>query len=768
MGKSFKLRNGLLFLSTEAPGGVYNASQLKKIAALCESDSAIAKATEDQRLAIFAPVDRAAQIAKELRSVGLGVRHYQDGLHQPVNCIGDLCGEYQQDAMGTSMDLARALGSAVLTAAPLKIGINGCGRCCVPTHTLDISVVGESQGYRVSVGGRSAQLPELASYLAEGIPAVELPGLLTKVVTLFKMLGQSGESLQDVIERCGSKPFLDALAPYSQDGFGATTNSTPGDQELNPESSGGVDEAFSAELPDAALPYETDAVQAFESDLVDAGALDIPLASTEDFLDEELVEDHEPLKEATKKLGDQAPPSALGNPISETPDHSVPQDMYAGHDHSLAMMDGLPGFDPNLDAHHGTSGPTIDGLKLVGEHQEGTRVGLEPDLLSEEFPREDPMTILEDDVLREYPPETLTDMTDTNAAQNDFASVESMPAPVEEGFDAQEALADDSEEILTDLPAEETLSDRDALQDLNLEAVAGLEPIEGEPFSPQATPSGEHSPTASHETAQEADFDEADLEGDMEAQVIEGPDADELEAKIAKSIAVEGSLAPVEDENAAARLEAMTLISGGEEIPAFEETNEVLAAPVDFSDLEIDAEPILSPALRAHEGNSSHLGEGGFELEELEGALDDAPPISETHRRDQSPSPETKSRKENARQASQGLESQATPESKVQGNSGSHPRSDEPKGSQSGRREAPTAGPMAPGFALSGVDLTGEGRISLAFASGMSLLVDPSMILPGMTKGFSFGGQRIDITAEGHGLNVEVDGVKIFLPVAAA
>ena len=91
MGKPFKLQNGQLLLSTEAPGGVYSAVQLKKIAELCEGDSAMAKATEDQRLALFVAPEKAAHVASALRSTGLGVRHYQDGLHQPINCIGELC-----------------------------------------------------------------------------------------------------------------------------------------------------------------------------------------------------------------------------------------------------------------------------------------------------------------------------------------------------------------------------------------------------------------------------------------------------------------------------------------------------------------------------------------------------------------------------------------------------------------------------------------------------------------------------------------------------
>ncbi len=219
MATPFKLRNGMLLLSTEAPGGIYNAAQLKKIAELCEGDAAIVKATEDQRLALFVAPEKAKQVAAELKATGLGIRNYQDGLHQPVNCIGELCGDHLQDAMGLSMDLSQELAKVTLSSA-IKIGINGCARCCVPTHTLDISVIGDSTGYRVSLGGKNSQIPEMASFMAEGVPAAKLPKMLSAVVGIYKELANAGEALQDVMERCGSGRFVEALAPYSQDAAG--------------------------------------------------------------------------------------------------------------------------------------------------------------------------------------------------------------------------------------------------------------------------------------------------------------------------------------------------------------------------------------------------------------------------------------------------------------------------------------------------------------------------------------------------------------------
>jgi hypothetical protein len=216
MGNIFKLKNGSILLSTEAPGGIYNASQLKKIASLCDGESVVVKATEDQRLALLVNPDKAAVIAAELKAIGLGIRHYQDGLHQPVSCVGEMCEDHEQDALGSALDVSAEIEGLKLSS-PLKIGINGCAKCCVPCHTLDISIVGDSSGYRISLGGKNSQLPEMASFMAEGVPAGDLARLVKSIIEIYKAGAQEGESLQEFIDRDGSSKFVQALAPWSQD-----------------------------------------------------------------------------------------------------------------------------------------------------------------------------------------------------------------------------------------------------------------------------------------------------------------------------------------------------------------------------------------------------------------------------------------------------------------------------------------------------------------------------------------------------------------------
>lgn len=212
MTKPFNLNNGSIVLIAEIDGGVYSSTHLKKIAALCDSMSVMVKATEDQRLAVIAKAELATAVISELNSIGLNVRNYQSGLHQPVACLGALCPDHEQDALGTAMDISSEL-AGINSSKPIKIGINGCGQCCTPCHTMDVSVVGENSGYRVSIGGKNAQYPEFAALIADGIPASETPSVIKKIIDTYQTHSLESESLQETVERLGISFFSDVLGP---------------------------------------------------------------------------------------------------------------------------------------------------------------------------------------------------------------------------------------------------------------------------------------------------------------------------------------------------------------------------------------------------------------------------------------------------------------------------------------------------------------------------------------------------------------------------
>ncbi len=237
MTTPLKLQNGSILIIAEAPGGLYNSAQLREIASICDRDLAVVKATEDQRLGIFIKEEDTDQVLQELNEVGLGFRHYQMGIHQPVCCIGELDPEHDQDSLNAALEVTKAL-SDIDSDVPFRIGINGSWKCYIPAHTYDVSLIGDISGYKMLIGGKTAFLPEMASFIAEGIPPQELPTLLRKVVDIFLDSKEEDETLHEMIQRTGSSQFVEALAPYSQDAA----------DDSDPFSSGGTDLEDSAEL----------------------------------------------------------------------------------------------------------------------------------------------------------------------------------------------------------------------------------------------------------------------------------------------------------------------------------------------------------------------------------------------------------------------------------------------------------------------------------------------------------------------------------------
>lgn len=216
MSTEFKMKNGSILLVAEAPGGIYNTDQLKAITDASVEFNSTIKVTEEQRLCLFVAADKVSEVSEKLSPAGIQTRPYQTDLAQPVSCIGGLCPHAQQDALDTALRVSEAFPSD--SGLPsMSVGLNGCAQTCVPTHTLDISVMGEENGYKVSIGGKNTFLPEVASFLAEGVPASELPDLLSKTFTLFRDNRQENETLFDVVERIGSSQFIEIFAPYSQD-----------------------------------------------------------------------------------------------------------------------------------------------------------------------------------------------------------------------------------------------------------------------------------------------------------------------------------------------------------------------------------------------------------------------------------------------------------------------------------------------------------------------------------------------------------------------
>ncbi|SME97157.1 hypothetical protein [Pseudobacteriovorax antillogorgiicola] len=473
--KLFKLKNGTLFLSTEAPGGIYNSVQLKKVAELCANDLAIVKATEDQRLGLFVKEEEAARVAKELEACGLGVRHYQQGLHQAVTCLGELCSDHEQDALGTAMDLAKTLAELSLES-PLKIGINGCFKCCTPCHTLDIAVVGEANGYRISLGGKNQQVPELASFVAEGVPADKLPDLIKNVVTLYADKVEDDESLLEVIDRCGISDFVEALAPYSQDAAVQHDPFAGGDAEPDltddrgaPESDQGQDSLEQSEVSDDDLDLDDDL------DIEDAGEVggsQVEAEVGDDELDElgELDDSDLMVEDNESALGDDSELSESGDTISDEAeglelDDEIDLDEQSTANNEEDALSAGEGMEVDAEIDQADADLVADDIDLDGDLDEvdlgddlslddvGDSSEIEPEKAADEAVDDDDLA-LEDDL----------DLDDDAAASDQAGAQESQADDSE-----MELLSESDHEIDDDVSLGENVVDDDIDLDIDLD-----------------------------------------------------------------------------------------------------------------------------------------------------------------------------------------------------------------------------------------------------------------------------------------------------------
>lgn len=683
MSTGFKLRNGTILLSTEAPGGIYNAAQLKKIASLCEGEVAIVKATEDQRLALCVKPEQAATIANELKSIGLGIRHYQDGLHHPTSCIGELCPDHEQDALGSALDISQQL-DAIKLSSPLKIGINGCARCCVPCHTLDISVVGDAAGYRLHLGGKNSQLPEMASFMAEGIPPSELPGLILKVIALYQQHAEPAESLQEVIERVGSNAFISVLAPYSQDAAGdadpfATTPTTQEpEQQLADEPFGTTEEPLNLSSDDdleVSEDLSMPAEDTFMEDTISSDSLpDLDLSP------EEMAGDGTETELATDDLTTSALEVAAVEPddeLSLIENEDLSMDAMAEVDLSAISNEDSFGGDINPN-----SGAMAD---LAGEVEISSHGDAAHDIsLADDFG--------EDDLLVSTAPQ---ESAISQTLQIDFDALPEAELIDSELTEASIDVSDVMKASAVHTTTTETIDDMGDVDDLNLDEINLAGPIEPTPV--QAVTEAEAI------TSEEVPVDE-----------------DAYEQQLTASIAAQEQLVDQthSDEERESALEFLNDTDTSLEESSFEEESELEDEQLATSSIKGISEALISTTDEIDE------------FDELESTdPHDHLPLSEVV-------------------GSSPLKSKAPTLL---------------RGENSFEASAPTKNPTST-WSFSGFDIDASANPVISFANGVQITLTEDAIANGS---INIGGHQILLASINGGIEIKMDGMKMFLPKAA-
>ncbi|WP_338634871.1 hypothetical protein [Spirobacillus cienkowskii] len=209
----FELKNGYLFVLAEAAGGIYNGSQLRLICDVADDVSVFLKVTEDQRIGFMVPKEKLLELHAKLAKSGILLKHYRNhSILSPKACLGELCSKCEQDALGDAIDISPFLNEKFKDSfTALNIGMNGCAVACVASATDDIHIVGDSQGYNMSIGGRTSGEPKLAESVIEGIPRSNIGTAISLVLETYSQNKQGAENLSDVVSRIGLQTFKEVL-----------------------------------------------------------------------------------------------------------------------------------------------------------------------------------------------------------------------------------------------------------------------------------------------------------------------------------------------------------------------------------------------------------------------------------------------------------------------------------------------------------------------------------------------------------------------------
>lgn len=212
MGKAiFEQRSGVLGVAVASACGVVTAQQLIGLGELAKTITVHAiKMTTRQTIVFLINGDDLEIFQQMIDKLGLKMGVFGNVVRSVKGCAGSdsLC----QRSLGNAFDLGVALQERFMnrpTPKDFKISTAGCVRACTDPYCADFGVIAQGpDSFDIYVGGRGgSKKPLHGSLILENVTAEGVAEVLEYVLAKYCELGQSGERLCKVIERCGRDIF---------------------------------------------------------------------------------------------------------------------------------------------------------------------------------------------------------------------------------------------------------------------------------------------------------------------------------------------------------------------------------------------------------------------------------------------------------------------------------------------------------------------------------------------------------------------------------
>lgn len=198
-------------IAPHIPCGVVTPDLLRKIADVSEKYGADAlKITGACRIAIVGLKEEDIDpVWEELgmtegAAVGLCVRSIR-------TCPGNtFCRLGKQDAMGIGMKLDEKYHAHNLPGK-FKMAVSGCKLSCSESWVRDVGLIGDKDGWILTIGGNVGSQPRIGKEVANGLDDEAVFEAIDTVIDYYTENAKKGERIGKMIERVGIEPFVEVL-----------------------------------------------------------------------------------------------------------------------------------------------------------------------------------------------------------------------------------------------------------------------------------------------------------------------------------------------------------------------------------------------------------------------------------------------------------------------------------------------------------------------------------------------------------------------------
>lgn len=198
-------------IAPHIPCGFVTPDLLRKLADVSEKYNAKAvKITGATRIAIVGLKEEDIDaVWEELglakgAAVGLCVRSIR-------TCPGTtFCRLGKQDSIKIGMELDKKY-HALQLPGKFKMAVSGCKLSCSESWVRDIGLIGDRDGWIVTIGGNVGSQPRIGKELISGLDDAAVLKAVDDVINYYKENAKGAERLGKMIERVGLEPFAEAI-----------------------------------------------------------------------------------------------------------------------------------------------------------------------------------------------------------------------------------------------------------------------------------------------------------------------------------------------------------------------------------------------------------------------------------------------------------------------------------------------------------------------------------------------------------------------------